>query len=495
MYDPKLKLFFEPETIVIVGASAKPMSPGNIILRNLLNNKKKGLLRARIYGVNIKGGEFEGHKFYRSVGEIGDKLDHAVIVIPSRFVPKALEECGRVGVKVATIVSGGFSEVGNVELERELLEVASKYGIRIVGPNGLGIYDPYTGVDTLFIPEYKTVGSRSMVNLPRPPKGHIAFLSQSGALGGVILDYLAGENLGVSKFVSWGNKIDVDEPEMLEYLMEDDRTRGVALYIESVKKNGRKLVEVGKKFSAKKPIVVQKGGVTEAGSRAAMSHTAALTGEYRVYYGAFKQMGAVIADGVLDMIDKIKALIMQPPAKGSRVGIVSNGGGPGIVLTDALEKRGLVVPKFSDELVGELKRLVSEGIIPEIASIQNPIDLSGTAGDQAYVEATKLLIDSEEVDIVAVLLLHHPPTLTTDLPYKVLEVVKGSRKPVLVLDIGLGELSVWVRKIFDENGIPSYSIPDRIANAIQAIAQYGLWLKRRGLIEDYLENWQPIKGA
>ena len=431
-----------------------------------------------------------GEKLYKSVKEIPDDIDHAVIIIPARFVPEAVRECGEKGIKVVSILSSGFSEIGNVELEEQVKKIAKNFGIRVIGPNGLGVYDPYTGVDTLFIPKTKMLDGEEVINLARPDKGYIAFLTQSGALGGVLLDYVAGEGLGISKFVSWGNKIDVDESEMMLFLLEDPNTRVIVIYIESMKGDGRRVVDIGSKVSLKKPIVILKGGVTSAGARATLSHTASLAGNIEIYYAAFRRMGAIIAESPMDMLDKAKALAFQPPARGNRVGIVTNGGGPGIILADIAERSGLVVPELSRETLDRLKRYVAEGIIPDIATFSNPIDISGTGTDEAYVAATEAMLDDDRIDIVIILALHHPPTLTVELPKKLINVLQDARKPVLVVDIGLLGLSNLVRSEFDNSSIPSYTLPERAVSGACALVQYGTWLKKKRMLEKYLESWE-----
>ncbi len=487
----ELRPFFRPKSIAVIGASHKEGSPGNVIFHNLIANYREGRLKARVYGVNIKGGELFGEKLYKSILDVPEAVEHAIIVIPAKFVPDAIEECGKKGVKVATIISGGFSEVGNFELERKVLENARKYGIRIIGPNGLGIFDAYSGVDTLFIPEKKETDEGLKINMPRPKAGFISFLSQSGALGDAVLDYMYGENLGISKFISWGNKIDVDESEMLLYLMDDETTRVVIMYIEAIRKEGQKLVIVGKEFSKKKPIVVLKGGVTAAGARATWSHTASLAGNVRIYEAAFREMGALIAENLLELLDMAKALSLQPPAKGRNIGIVTNGGGPGILVSDFAEKAGLRVPKLSKETIEELKKYVNEGIIPPIATFPNPIDLSGSATDESYVVATETLLQDPSIDLVIVLALHHPPTITKDMPRKMIKVIKDYQKPTLVIDMGSAEVSVWVRKQFDDAGIPSYPLPERAIYGAKALVEYGMWLKKNGVLEKHLEEWHP----
>ncbi|MHA1617499.1 MAG: acetate--CoA ligase family protein [Candidatus Njordarchaeales archaeon] len=487
----QLRPFFEPKSIAVIGASHKEGSPGNVIFYNLMMNYRSGKLKARVYGVNIKGGELFGEKLYKTILDIPDDVEHAIIVIPAKFTPSIMKECGEKGVKVATIISGGFSEVGNVELEKQVLEIAREYGIRIIGPNGLGIFDAYSGVDTLFIPEKKETDEGLKINMPRPRAGYITFLSQSGALGDAVLDYMYGENLGISKFISWGNKIDVDESEMLLYLMDDETTRVVMMYLEGLKKGGKKLVEIGREFSKRKPIVVLKGGVTEAGARATMSHTASLAGNYRIYETAFKEMGAIVAKNLLELLDMAKALALQPPAKGRNVGVVTNGGGPGILVSDFAERAGLRVPRLSSQTVEELKKYVSEGVIPSIATFPNPIDLSGSATDESYVVATQLLLEDPNIDIVVVLALHHPPTISKDMPRKMINVIKDYQKPTLVIDVGSAEVSVWVRKKFDDAGIPAYPLPERAIFGAKALVKYGEWLRKQGVLEQYLQEWHP----
>ena len=488
-----LRFFFEPKSIAVIGVSRREGSPGYVIFGNLLENRRRGVLRAKLYGVNIKGGEVLGEKLYRSILEIPDDVDHAIIVVPAKHVPEVIEECGVKGVRVSTIVSSGFSEIGNFELEERLKRTAKRYGIRIVGPNGLGVYDPYSGVDTLFIPKTKRVDGEEITNLARPGRGYIAFLTQSGALGGVLLDYLAGEGLGVSKFVSWGNKVDVDECDMMSYLLEDPHTRVIAIYVESIRGDGRRIVDVGMRVSRRKPIVVLKGGTTTAGARATLSHTASLAGDYRIYSAAFRKMGAVLADGMLDMLDKAKALALQPPPRGDRVGIITNGGGPGILVADLAERRGLRVPELSKESLGEFKRYVEDGTIPEIATFSNPVDISGTATDEAYVAATETVIRDRNIDLVIILALHHPPTITMDMPKKILGIIRDYRKPAIVVDIGGLGLSNTVRRIFDNSSIPAYPLPERAVSGACGLVEYGMWLRRVGAYEEYVERWSPAK--
>lgn len=486
----ELRPFFKPDTIAVIGASHKREAAGHIIFRNLIENRRKGLLKAEVYGINIKGGELYGYELYKSIKDVPSNVEHVIIAIPARFVPAVMRECGEKGVKVATIISGGFSEIGNVELEREVLRIAKEHGIRIIGPNGLGIYDAFSGVDTLFIPTYKETDEGMKLNMPRPPPGFISFLSQSGALGDAVLDYMWGEGIGISKFVSWGNKIDVNERDLLIYLMNDETTRVIMMYIEAFKEDAREIIETGKEVAKKKPIVVLKGGVTEAGARATYSHTASLAGNKRIYEIALREMGAVIATNIQELVDMAKALTFQPPAKGNRIGIVTNGGGPGIVMADLAEKHGLKVPPLSKSTLEDLKKCVSEGLIPEIATFSNPVDISGTGTDDSYAVATDILLSDPNIDLVIVLALHHPPALTKDLPRKLIDVIMKHDKPVIVMDMGSTEMSEWVRRQFDKNKIPTYPLPWRAIVAAKALVNYGFWLRKKRAYEDYVENYK-----
>ena len=488
----ELRPFFNPRSIAVIGASRHPSSPGYIIFQNLIENAKRGILKAKVYGVNIKGGEILGHRLFKSIKDVPSSVEHVVIAIPAKFVPSVMEECGEVRVKVATIISGGFSEIGNVELEKEVLRIAKKYRIRIIGPNGLGIYDAYSGVDTIFIPTYKDTDEGRKLNMPRPKPGYITFLSQSGALGDAVLDYMWGEDIGISKFVSWGNKIDVDESDLLLYLMDDETTRVVILYIEALKDNGRKLIEIGTEFSRKKPIVILKGGITEAGARATYSHTASLAGNIKIYETAFKAMGATLASNIIEVVDMAKALAYQPPAQGRNIGIVTNGGGPGIVVADLAERVGLRVPELSKETLQLLKEHVKNGLIPSIATFSNPIDITGTGTDESYTAATEAVLEDSRIDLVIVLAFHHPPTISKDMPVKLIKVIRDYKKPVLIMDMGSTDMSAWVRKKFEDAGIPAYSLPYRVVAGARALVEYGEWLRKKGILAKYIENWHPV---
>ncbi|MGQ4891731.1 MAG: acetate--CoA ligase family protein [Candidatus Njordarchaeia archaeon] len=490
-----LRPFFEPKSIAVVGVSRKEGSMGWVIFKNLLQNREKGLLKAEVYGVNIKGGNVFGHTLYRSLTEISGEVEHIIIVVPAKFVPSVLDDAGKIGVKVATIISAGFAEVGNKELDNLLREKIQRYGIRVIGPNCIGILDNYTGVDTLFLPLRKIIEGKELESMPRPKVGHVAFLSQSGALGGTVLDFMYGQNIGISKFVNYGNKMDVDEIDMLLYLKDDPNTRVIMMYIEGIygKERGKIFYEIAREVSKKKPIVAIKGGKTKAGARAVSSHTASLAGNVKLYETAFKEAGIVYARTLWEFTDMTKALVYQPPARGNKIVIVTNGGGPGILTADYAETIGLDVIKLPEDLVDSLKQYVEEGIIPNVATFSNPIDLSASATEEAHLVAIREALKHKDVDGVILLALHHPPPLGEGLVSKIAEEMRKHKKPSIVLDVGSVELAHWVRKKFDEFGIPSYDTPERAATGFKALVDYGAFLKKEGLLEEYLRKWEPPK--
>jgi len=490
-----LREFFEPESIAVIGASREENKPGHVIFRLLKENRDKGTLKAKVYPVNPKAKELLGEPCYPSIGDIPDKVSLAVIVVPAPIVPKVIEDCGKKGVKSAIVISAGFSEVGNRKLEEELLTKARKYGIRILGPNCIGVLNPWTGVDTIFLPYFKVLkNGRKLLSTPRPKPGHIAFLSQSGAFATAAMDYMAGEKLGLRALVSYGNKADVDEADLIEYFGSDEKTRAILMYIESLER-GRKVIEVASKVMLRKPIVALKAGRTKAGVRAAASHTAALAGVDEIYEAAFRKAGIIRAYDMEQLFDLAKALSMQPPAKGGRVAIVTDGGGAGVMTTDECELNGLIVPELTGEDREKLEKLREEKIIPRFASLRNPIDLTGSATTEMYVESIKILMESENIDLIIVLALHQVPGIED--PIELAEqVVKIQReynfsKPIVAVDTGWSEAAVCTRETFDEGLIPSYSTPERAARVAAALYRYGNYLRKKGELENYLKRWHP----
>ncbi|MEM3615486.1 MAG: CoA-binding protein, partial [Candidatus Methanomethylicia archaeon] len=329
-------VFFNPKGVAIIGAARETYKPGHVILRNFLENMINGTFKGELYAVNPNAEKILGLKCYKSVRNIDGPLDLSVIAVPAKIVPQTLEECGETNIKGTIIISSGFKEVGNHELEEEIKRIAKRHGIRIIGPNCIGIYDAHTGVDTIFLQQTKTIGGSPILATPRPKPGPISIITQSGAIGAAILDYMSGVEMGVSKFISYGNKADVDEVELIEYLRNDEKTKVIVLYIESIER-GSEFIEVARKTSLKKPIITIKAGRSEGGMRAAASHTGALAGSYKIYEAAFKQSGVILTQSLEELMDCAKALAYQPPAPEGNIAIVTDGGGAGIMTVDTLE--------------------------------------------------------------------------------------------------------------------------------------------------------------
>ncbi|MEM3824417.1 MAG: CoA-binding protein, partial [Candidatus Bathyarchaeia archaeon] len=431
-----LHAFFSPKSVAIVGATKKINKAGHVIFKNFVENKRRGVFKGEVFPVNPYEDSILGFQCYPSVTKIPVELDLVVVVVPAEIVPKIMEDAAAKKVKAVVIISSGFSEIGKHELENEVLTIAKKAGIRILGPNCLGVYDSKTGVDMLFLPETKILTTgEEVIATPRPMPGNIAMVTQSGAFGVAALDYLAGRQIGVSKFVSFGNKCDVDEAEMLRYLLHDEETRVIMLYIEDIK-SGREFIKIAKEVAKKKPIVALKAGRTEAGARAAASHTGALAGSDQIYDAVFAQTGVIRAKDMEEFFDAGKALAMQPPASGKNVGIVTDAGGPGIMAVDECELRGLTVKRFSEATIQKFEKLKEEGRLPKFATNLNPVDITGSGTSEMFETAVEILFQDQEIHGIILLGLHHTPALQEDYIDRVARVASKYDKPIVVCDIG-----------------------------------------------------------
>ncbi len=443
-----LSKIFYPKSVAVIGASRSKGKIGNEILRNLIYSGYKGA----IYPVNPKTESILGMKSYPSIKDIPYSVDLAIIAIPAEIVPKVLKECVEKEVKGVIIISSGFGEVGKKELENEIKRIC-KNKTRIIGPNTLGIINTANNLNASFAPTM-------------PLKGNIAFITQSGALGGALIDWTIREKIGLSKMISVGNKCDVGDEELLEFLGEDRETKVIAMYIEAVK-DGRKFMQIAKKVSRKKPIVAVKAGRTEAGQRAASSHTGALAGSFEIYLAAFKQCGVIHANDTEELFDKAVALAQQPPAHGKRIAIVTNGGGAGILAADACEELGLEVPELSSKIKEKLMKF-----LPEIASPKNPIDIAGDAGYERYKKTIETVLKCKEIDALIVIFVHTALTEPIEPARALTKCLKKAKKPVVGCWIGGYQVEEAIRILKEEN-IPNFPTPKRAVKAISALVEYG----------------------
>jgi acetyl coenzyme A synthetase (ADP forming)-like protein len=488
-----LHAFFAPKSVAVVGATKKINKAGHVIFKNFVENKRRGVFKGEVFPVNPHEDSILGFQCYPSVTKIPVDLELVVVVVPAEIVPEIMEDAASKRVKAVVIISSGFSEIGNHELENKVLSIAKKAGIRVLGPNCLGVYDSKTGVDMLFLPETKILTTgEEVIATPRPMPGNIAMVTQSGAFGVAALDYLTGRQIGVSKFVSFGNKCDVDEAEMLHYLLHDQETRVILLYIEDIR-SGREFIKIAKEVAKKKPIVALKAGRTEAGARAAASHTGALAGSDQIYDAVFAQTGIIRAKDMEEFFDAGKALAMQPPASGKNIGIVTDAGGPGIMAVDECELRGLAVKRFSEATIKRFEKLKEEGKLPKFATNLNPVDITGSGTSEMFETAVEILFQDPEIHGIILLGLHHTPALQEDYIDRVAKVASKYDKPIVACDIGETEMALHTRFRFDKLGIPAYSSPEDSARAMNVLVKYGEYLKKNNCLKEYIQNFLKEK--
>lgn len=445
-----LNKMFKPESVAVIGASNQPGKVGYIIVDNLINDGFEG----KIYPVNPKGGEILGKQAYASIKDIPEKVDLVIITIPSVFVNETVKDCGEAGVENMVVITAGFKEIGGegVKLEEELTALGEKYNINIIGPNSLGITDSHTPLNGSF--------SQMM-----PPKGNIAFISQSGAMMVAIIDWSVTSGIGFSKVISLGNKAGVNEIELLQYLAEDDETNVIICYLESISDDDD-FVRTMRETAVKKPIIVLKSGSSSAGAEAASSHTGALAGSDLAFDTAFKQSGIMRVETMAELFDLGLAFSKAPLPEGSNVAIITNAGGGGVLTVDAMEKAGLDLVKFDEETTAKLK-----GCIPEEGSANNPIDVLGDAPVQRYQESLDIVLHDELVDSLIVMVC---PTASADpdgIAQAILNGRKESEKPIIVVNMG-GPSFEDANELLRENGIPTYVFPETAVQALSAMTKF-----------------------
>jgi acetyl coenzyme A synthetase (ADP forming)-like protein len=454
--DPILR----PRSIAVIGASRTPKTIGWQVLDNLLRFSFNGPL----YPVNPKADVIHSIRAYASVGAIPDPVDLAIIVVPKQLVLGVAEECGRKGVKGLVVITAGFAEVGGEGIEREakLLETVKRYGMRMVGPNCMGVLNsnPAVSMNGTFAPTM-------------PPYGPVGFISQSGAMGLSILDYAEELGIGIHQFVSVGNKADLSGNDLLLYWADDPDIRVILMYLESFG-NPRRFYRIARELTRKKPIFVVKAGRTAAGARAASSHTAALAGTDLAADALMEQCGVMRAQTVEELFDYAMAFPRLPLPKGNRVAIVSNAGGPAIILADACESLGLVVSELAPETQAAIRRRV-----PDEAAVRNPVDLIASATAETYREVLTLVLQDPNVDAVIVSVV--PPPLggqAKDVAEAIVQVAASRRDiPVMAVLMGRQGIPAGMRELLHA-GMPGYIFPESAARALAAMNRYRVWRER-----------------
>ncbi len=447
-----LDAFFRPRSVAVVGASRDPAKLGYAVVRNLVEGGYAAF--GKIYPINPKADTILDLKTYPSILDVPDQIDLAVIVIPYPHVPDAMRECGEKEIPAAVVISAGFREAGKegLERERELTEIAKTHNIRLIGPNCLGVIDTFTPLNASFAAD-------------TPPKGPMAFMSQSGALGIAILDWALGGQLGFSKFVSLGNKADVNEIDLLEAWADDPDTNVILVYSEGLP-DGQAFIRTAREASKKKPLIAVKSGVTASGSRAVSSHTGSLAGSEQAYAAAFKQAGVLRARSMEELFDFAMAFAYQPVPPGDRIAIVTNAGGPGILATDAVERAGMALARFELDTIRAL-----EGYLPDAASAANPVDLLGDALANRYAFALEKVAADPNVDGLLVILT---PQATINVE-EAAEAIGRAAESLTIPIVGCFIGEVRVRPgidILTRYNVPNYPFPERAVAALKAMSDY-----------------------
>ena len=448
-----LDAFFTPKSVAVIGASTNPEKLGYAVLDNLVNG---GFLNddRKVYPINPKADSILDLPAYPSVTDVPGPIDLAVIVIPYPIVPDVMHDCGEKEIPAVIVISAGFREAGmeGLERENELIDLAKKYDIRLIGPNCLGVIDTVTPLNASF-------------SAGLPPGGPMDFMSQSGALGTAILDWAQAGKLGLNKFVSLGNKADVSETDLLRAWADDPNSNVILAYIEGLP-DGQEFIDVARRVSKLKPIIVLKSGTTQAGSRAVSSHTGSLAGSEQAYTAAFRQAGVLRATSLQDLFDNALAFGYLPPLKGDRIAIVTNAGGPGILATDALERAGLKLARFKPECLRQLEKF-----LPDAASAANPVDVLGDARADRYRFALEQVTKDPNVDGVLVILTPQAMTEIAETAKVVVDIANEVEVPIMGCFMGEARIEEGA-EILEEHKLPNFIFPERAAQVFNSMSTY-----------------------
>jgi acetyl coenzyme A synthetase (ADP forming)-like protein len=455
----ELDPFFNPKSVAVIGATPTSGKIGNILIENLFSDKFAG----RIHLVNPNYKEILGIPCYPSILECPEVVDMAVIVVPAKLVPEVMEQTGRKGVKCVTIISAGFSE-GDAEgkaREKQVVDIATKYKIRFVGPNSLGVISPHVHMNASF--------ARTA-----PMAGSIAFFSQSGAFCTAAIEYSIGEMLGFSAFVSSGNKADIDDADLVNHFANDRKSKCIAAYMEATRK-GQELFKALDKASKKKPIVILKAGRSKRGAKAASSHTGALAGSDAAFDAVFKQTGVYRARTMFELFDAAQALANQPPLVDDGIAIVTNAGGMGVIATDYAEEMGLELADLSNQTLEEIGKAC-----PPTWSWGNPIDIIGDADTARYANVLKAVGQAPEVKGILVIAARQAATNLFEIAKWISITSKLSGKPTVGCFAGIEDAES--ESFLDARGIPVMPVPERAITALHALSVRGKFLKKKGLL-------------
>jgi len=474
MQNSSLDAIFRPKSIAVIGASTKKHTIGYEIFNNIILNEFNG----KVFPVNPKADVVHSMKCYKSISEIPDEVDLAIIIVARKFVPSVIEECGQKGVKGVVVISGGFKETGaeGSKLEEEIVSIINKYKMRMVGPNCFGVanFSPEVSMDATF---------SKMQSL----YGKIGFISQSGALGQVIMEYARSLNTGFSMFGSIGNKADISGNDLMLYWQDDPEVEIILLYLENFG-SPRRFTQIARQITKKKPLICVKAGRTEQGAKAVSSHTGVLSNLDVGVDALFEQCGVIRADSIEEMFDYSIALYNKDIPKGDRIGIITNAGGPAILATDALVNHGLKVP----ELSADSQKFLRENLM-EVAAVNNPVDVIASGGPDAYRASMEALMRDDNIDTLMVIfvppiMIDHRAVIET-----IIDVFKKGSKPVIVCFMGPYDNTDGSERLLQEN-ISVYMFPESAAKTLSVIKKYQKWKNREeGNIPEFTVQREKVR--
>ncbi len=449
-----LKPFFDSEGVAIIGATNKTNKLSFGIVKNLTLYGFKG----SIYPVNPKVDEILGLKCYPDILSVPDPVDLAVIILPASVVFQTIQDCEKRGIKAVTVISGGFKELGasGELLEKTILQFIKDHNMRMVGPNCVGTMSLHTGLNTTFISGVPDVGG-------------IGFLSQSGAVLGGVVDLVKGKGIGFSHFSSLGNEADITETDMIEYLGDDPNTHVIAAYVEQIRE-GQRFIQIARKVSRKKPIVMLKAGRTSAGARAVSSHTGSLAGSHAAYQAAFDQSGVIEVQAVSDLFDVSQAFALQKAPQGNKVAILTNSGGPAALLSDSLAMNGFDIANLDPDTIQALRQVLNPS-----AQVSNPVDMLGGAEPHEYEQSMRLLANDPNVDVIVPILVPQALVNPVDVAEKIAQISELTEKTVIAVMMG-DSLVKEPRVLLHQRKVPMVVFPESVGTILSAMKKYQDWL-------------------
>lgn len=452
-----LKPFFNATGVAILGASTNPKKLSYGILKNLVDFGYQG----EIYPVNPKADQILGKRAYATVADVPDPVELAVVVLPVTMIMETMREIGERGIKTVVIITGGFKELGpdGAEIEKSVKKLADEYGMRVVGPNCVGTMDIRTGLNSTFI-------------AGMPPAGPIAFISQSGAICGGVIDLIINAKIGFSHIASLGNMMDVTETDMLEYFAEDEHVKVIAMYVEGLK-DGQRFMRVAREVSRRKPIVFLKAGKNDAGAKAVSSHTGSLAGSYAAYQSAVKQAGVIEVSTISELFNLAWALGCQPLPKGKRVAITTNAGGAAALAADSLDFNGFELATIAPETQSRLREKLNPS-----AQVTNPVDMLGSVSPEDYFWSLSNLEEDDGVDVLIPILVPQALVDTPEVAKAWVEIGRKTQKTLLTCLMG-ERSTLEAQQILNLNSVPVYKFPDQAGPVLRGMWAYKEVLERK----------------